>query len=216
MNSSPRRGRQPGSPDVRAQILAVARDRFHREGYDGVTMRSLAVDVGVDAALISYYFGSKRGLFAAVLEISVHPADILAKLLEGDLETLPQRAVRTLVTVWDQPETGLPLLSAVRAAVADPELAALIRRGLHRELIDQLADRIGGADARHRAGTFVGQIGGLVFTLYVLAVEPLASMTVDEIVRTLGPALRITLFVPAVPARGPHAAGGPARGPAPR
>ncbi|EIV96336.1 TetR family transcriptional regulator [Frankia sp. QA3] len=209
MNSSPRRGRRAGSPDVRAQILAVARERFRREGYEAVTMRSLAADAGVDAALISYYFGSKRGLFAAVLELALNPADVLASLLEGELESLPQRAIRVLVAGWDRPEIGLPLLTAVRAAAADPELATLIRGGLQREMVDRLADRLSGADARHRAGAFVGQLGGLVFTRYLLAVEPLASMTVDEIVRALGPALRTTLFGPVGGhARRPDADGG--------
>ncbi|MCL9761275.1 TetR family transcriptional regulator [Frankia sp. AiPa1] len=203
----PPRGRRPGRPDVRGQILEVARDRFRREGYEAVTMRSLAADAGVDAALISYYFGSKSGLFAAVLELTLSPTDIMAGLLRGDLETLPQRLLPTLLAAYDNPETGVPLIAGIRAAMADPELAALIRGGIHRQLVDRLAERIGGADAQRRAGIFVTQIGGLIFTRYLLAAEPVASMRPDEIVRAFGPSLRTTLFgpVPATAARAPDA-----------
>ncbi|MCL9795036.1 TetR/AcrR family transcriptional regulator [Frankia sp. AgKG'84/4] len=201
MNSSPRRGRRPGSPDVRAEILAVARARFRREGYDAVTMRSLAAEAGVDAALISYYFGSKAGLFAAVLELTLSPADLLGGLLQGDLETLPQRLIPTLVRTWDNPDTGVPLLAAMRAAASDPGFAAMLRDGIHRQLVERLAERIGGADAHRRAGAFVTQVGGLILTRYVIAAEPLASMTADEIVRALGPALRTALLGPLPTAR---------------
>ncbi|MCK9895270.1 TetR/AcrR family transcriptional regulator [Frankia sp. AgB32] len=204
MNSSSRRGRRPGSPDVRAEILAVARARFRREGFDAVTMRSLAADAGVDAALISYYFGSKAGLFAAVLELTLSPADLLASLLQGDLETLPQRLIPTLVKTWDNPDTGVPLLAAMRAAASDPQFAAMLRDGIHGQMVERLADRIGGADAHRRAGAFVAQVGGLILTRYVIAADPLASMTADEIVRALGPAMRTALLGP-LPAR-PHPA----------
>ncbi|MCM3882542.1 TetR family transcriptional regulator [Frankia sp. R82] len=196
MPSATPRGRRRGRPDVRSQILEVAREKFHREGYEAVTMRSIAAGAGVDAALISYYFGSKSGLFAAVLELTLSPADTLAGLLRGDLETLPQRLLPTLIAAYDNPRTGVPLIAAIRAAVVDPELAELLRGGIHRQLVDRLADRLGGADARTRAGTFVAQIGGLLFTRYLIAAEPLASMRPDEIVRALGPALRTTLLGP--------------------
>lgn len=55
---------------TRAAILQAATHRFSRESYDDVGMRDIAGDVGVDAALISRYFGSKEDLFIAVLNSS--------------------------------------------------------------------------------------------------------------------------------------------------
>lgn len=55
---------------TRAAILTAATHRFSRESYDDVGMRDIAGDVGVDAALISRYFGSKEDLFIAVLNSS--------------------------------------------------------------------------------------------------------------------------------------------------
>ena len=44
---------------TRQAILEAARERFCSDSYDDVGMRDVARDVGVDAALISRYFGSK-------------------------------------------------------------------------------------------------------------------------------------------------------------
>ena len=49
------------------KILDTAEQQFARHGYDGLTLRTVARKAGVDVALPSYHFGSKRGLFDAVL-----------------------------------------------------------------------------------------------------------------------------------------------------
>ncbi|MGH3412395.1 MAG: TetR/AcrR family transcriptional regulator, partial [Marmoricola sp.] len=43
-----RRGRRPGSPDTRADILAAARELFAAGGYAGTSVRSVAARAGVD------------------------------------------------------------------------------------------------------------------------------------------------------------------------
>lgn len=53
----------------RAQaVLDAAEELFALHGYDGVTVRQIAKLAGVDVALPSYYFGSKRELLDAVFE----------------------------------------------------------------------------------------------------------------------------------------------------
>ena len=46
------RGRRPGRSGVREHVLAIAARRFPADGYQGVTMRSIAEEAGVDVALI--------------------------------------------------------------------------------------------------------------------------------------------------------------------
>jgi len=62
------RGRRPKGQgqDLRAAILDAAEDLFSRHGFYGVTVRQVAAEVGVDTALVHYYFGAKRELFDAV------------------------------------------------------------------------------------------------------------------------------------------------------
>jgi AcrR family transcriptional regulator len=194
--SGARRGRRRGGPDTREAILAVARRRFLADGYAPVTMRSVAAEAGVDAALISYFFGSKKGLFGAVLGLVANPPEVLAGALPGDPATLPERVLHALLTAWDDPERGGPLLLMVRAAVQDPDLTRLVRDILEREMIDRIADHVGGPDARARAGAFGTQLAGLIFARYVLGVEPVASMAPDELIRHLSPGLRAALYRP--------------------
>ncbi|WP_375485691.1 TetR family transcriptional regulator [uncultured Jatrophihabitans sp.] len=190
------RGRRAGKPDTPAQILAVAQERFLRDGYPNVTLRTIAAEAGCDVALISYHFGSKRGLFGAALQLIVNPADILQEVLKGDLQTFAPRALRALVTTWDSPEGGGRLRALLRDAASDPALGDVVRGGLQAEMIDKIAGRLGGADARVRAGMFSSQVTGVIFSRYVIRVEPIASMTVDELVRALSPALTVTLRGP--------------------
>lgn len=52
--------RRRNASQTRADILSAARRRFAAEGYEGTTLRAIAADVGVDAALVIRYFGSKH------------------------------------------------------------------------------------------------------------------------------------------------------------
>jgi AcrR family transcriptional regulator len=190
------RGRRPGRPDTHEQLLAVARRRFLAEGYQAVTMRSIAAEAGVDAALISYFFGSKKGLFGAALALTANPPEVLLSALPGDPQTLPERVLTALVTTWDDPQHGGALRVMVSAAIQEPELGRLVKEVLEREVMDRLAEHLGGADAARRAAAFGTQLAGVVLVRYLLHVEPIASMPVDELVRRLAPALRTSLYGP--------------------
>ncbi|MEV4614608.1 TetR family transcriptional regulator [Kitasatospora sp. NPDC049258] len=193
MNKSPRRGRRAGSPDTKAQILEVARRRFLVEGYHAVTLRSIATEAGVDLALVSYHFGAKKGLFGAALALAANPAEILVRTLEGDPATFPQRALRAMLTVWDDPGTAAPLRAMLGGAAQDQALSALVKEVIEREMIDKVAARIGGPDAHRRACDFCTMMAGLIITRCVLRLEPIASLPVDEIVRSYTPPLRYAL-----------------------
>jgi AcrR family transcriptional regulator len=53
--------------DRRTAILDAAESQFARHGYDGVNLRAIAREAGVDVALANYHFGKKQDLFDAVL-----------------------------------------------------------------------------------------------------------------------------------------------------
>lgn len=192
--ASPRaRGRPRGDSRTKADILAAARGRFLRLGYGRVTMRSIASDAGVDAALISYYFDSKRGLFGAAMRVDASPPDVLVAALRGPLERLPQRLLSLVLAVWDDPERGPSLLALAQTALHDPESGRLFREMAEREMVTRLAARLGGRDAHQRAAIATSQLTGLVVTRYVLRIEPVASMTHQELIVGMTPALRQAL-----------------------
>jgi TetR/AcrR family transcriptional regulator len=70
--------RLPGRPaagtlDQREALLDAAKLAFARHGFAGASLRSIAQDAHVTAALASYYFGDKAGLLAAVVDHRVAP-----------------------------------------------------------------------------------------------------------------------------------------------
>jgi AcrR family transcriptional regulator len=193
MNKTSGRGRRSGSPDTQEQIRQSARRRFLAEGYQGVTMRAIAADAGVDVALVSYYFGSKQGLFAATMALPVNPADVFALELAGDLDTLAERVLTTMLAVWDDPSTGTPLRTVAASAASDPDLGRLVREAVGREINQRLADRLGEPRGAQRAAAFTTQMAGVIFARYVLRIEPIATMSIADVVRSLGPSLQLAL-----------------------
>ncbi|WP_229858239.1 TetR/AcrR family transcriptional regulator [Streptomyces anandii] len=196
-NKTSQRGRRPGKPDTRQVILAAARRRFLEDGYHAVTMRSIADEAEVDLALLSYYFGSKKGLFGASLALSANPAELAAQLLsEGDLDTFPERALRRLITAWDAPESGDALLAMLRNAAQDDSVAALVKEALEGEIVSRLADVLGGRRASERAAACAAVLAGLIFTRYLLKLEPISSMDREELIRLFSPQLRLAIGMP--------------------
>lgn len=62
-----RPGTNPRGEDTRQRILETAFELFGSEGYEGASTRTLAERAGVNLPAIQYYFGSKEGLYRAVI-----------------------------------------------------------------------------------------------------------------------------------------------------
>lgn len=63
--------RKPGTRDkqaTKAALIAAAEQLFAAHGFSGATLDMLAAEAGCNKALVSYYFGSKEGLYDAVIE----------------------------------------------------------------------------------------------------------------------------------------------------
>ncbi|HEY6981910.1 CerR family C-terminal domain-containing protein [Reyranella sp.] len=63
-----RSGAYARGEDTRRRILETALEIFAAEGYEGASTRHLAERAGVNLPAIQYYFGSKEGLYRAVIE----------------------------------------------------------------------------------------------------------------------------------------------------
>src|SRR6201996_3235332 len=89
--------------DTSRRILLAAIEVFADEGYEGASTRSLAGRAGVNAPAIQYYFGSKEGLYRAVI---AH----IANLVEARLDPVAQRIAVALVGKPTQAELTALLL----------------------------------------------------------------------------------------------------------
>ena len=63
-----RPGYHPRGEETRGRILEAALDLFAASGFDGASTRTIAERAGVNLPAIQYYFGSKEGLYRAVVE----------------------------------------------------------------------------------------------------------------------------------------------------
>lgn len=103
------------SKATREKIIKAASRAFARSGYDGASIRTIVAAADVNQAAINYHFGSKDGLYRAVLQ-----AALLALMQDGDAEpnaaALPRElALRRFVRQQLRPMTsGDELSSYVR------------------------------------------------------------------------------------------------------
>jgi AcrR family transcriptional regulator len=193
--AAPRRGRRPGGPDTRATILVAARELFAAHGFAGTSVRAVATQAGVDAALVHHYFGTKDDLFLAALELKVDPRVALLPVVEGGTDGAGERLMRLFVSVWDVEETRLPLLALVRG-VLDPGGQQLVRDGFLRIVLAPVGAALGLDQPERRMQLVASQLLGVVVLRYVLAVEPLASAPAEELVATYAPTLQRYLSGP--------------------
>lgn len=189
------RGRRPGSPDTRAAILEAARARFADCGFRATTIRAVAADAGVDAALVHHYFGTKDDLFLAAMELPVDPRRLLAPVLAGGVEGAAERFLHVFLSVWDDPELQ-PALLAVARGVMEPGRTRLLSEGFLPVVVQPIAEAMGVDRPEHRMPLVASQMMGLVLVRYVLRVEPLASMPAALVVATLAPTIQRYLAEP--------------------
>lgn len=74
-----------GSSDpTRKRLLVAARRVFARKGFSGASVREITSAAEANLGAVTYHFGSKQGLYDAVLEDAFHP--LLERLARADGE----------------------------------------------------------------------------------------------------------------------------------
>jgi AcrR family transcriptional regulator len=191
-----RAGRRPGASGTREAIAGVARRQFAELGYDRTSMRRIALEAGVDPTLVTHFYGSKQQLFLDVVELPFAPADVVTRLLSGDPASAGERVARFVLQVLESEQGRGRVIGIIRAATSEPVAARLIRDVLTRELLTPVAEAIGAGDARYRASLCASQMIGIALARYIVAIEPLASQPVDDVVAAVGPTLQRYLTGP--------------------
>jgi AcrR family transcriptional regulator len=174
---------------TRSDILSAARRRFGTEGYDRTTLRAVAADVGVDAALVIRYFGNKQELFAAAADFTIDLPD-LSNADPGDIAGI---LLPRFFAVWEEDETFLALL---RAAMTSQVASDALRR----VFAEQVAPKLITATPDHpvqRIGLMGAFVIGLAITRYVLVNPPIANLSREELSRWAAPVIQQLLVGPA-------------------
>jgi AcrR family transcriptional regulator len=189
-----RRGRPPQDEAGKRKeaILEAAIAEFGEKGYDGATIRAIAERADVDPALVHHYFDSKADLFADAVRLPIRPQPAIAALLDGDIDELGERAVRYVLSLWENPELQRRAVPLMRAAMGSKFTTPVVVQFIYREIASKVAARIAAerqvseTDAEYRAALIVSQMFGLLAGRYVLRIPGLVDAPVDDLVTSIG------------------------------
>jgi AcrR family transcriptional regulator len=84
---------------TRRKMIEAAEMEFADHGFDGASVRQIALRADVPVALINYHFGSKEGLYRAIFEMRA-PMIVdqrIAGLRLAEMESDPERKVEMIV-----------------------------------------------------------------------------------------------------------------------
>jgi AcrR family transcriptional regulator len=181
-------GRRRGSPDTREAILEVARRLFSDKGFDATTVRAIASDAGVDPAMIHHYFGTKEELFRQSLSIPFDPTVEIPKIVAEGRDRAGANLIRMFVRIWDSPLGGAGA-ALIRSAMSNEWTARLLREFLTTQILRKVVAelQIDPAEAPLRSSLVASQLAGLAMMRYIIRLEPLASLPVEDLVKAMGP-----------------------------
>ena len=141
---------------TRAALLDAAIRRFTRDGYDDVGTRDVAGDVGIDAALVVRYFGSKEALFEAAIDACFDEEHFW----EGDRADFGRRLAEELVFGDKKPGKLKGLLIILRS-MGSAKAEEVVQRSCVQDFMQPLTDWLGGDDAPVRARLMAGVLMGM-------------------------------------------------------
>jgi TetR/AcrR family transcriptional regulator len=119
--------RRRNASRTRADIVAVAERHFAEHGLEAARLESIATEVGIRRASMSYYFGDKEEIYAAVLDevFADWMADVL-RIEGGPTERLEASLIAWIDYVARRPRVARLILREV--ASARPGLASQVVR----------------------------------------------------------------------------------------
>lgn len=188
------RPRKDAGTDTRGRIEKAATAEFAERGYEAASLRAVARRAEVDPSLVHHYFDDKAALFAATMKVPVRPDRVLEAALNGPREGTGERIVRALVEAWDSPGTAALGVPLVRTVIGHSAGSRMMKEFIMREMVRRIAAHLDSPDGELRASLAASQLVGLIVIRYVVAFEPLAEASPDEIVARIGPVVQAHLY----------------------
>jgi AcrR family transcriptional regulator len=78
-------------PETAQRLLLAAKRIIAADGFGALTLNAVAAQSGENKAMISYYFGNKAGLVAAVLDSVIHDEYVVSRSRMKDLDPAQRR-----------------------------------------------------------------------------------------------------------------------------
>jgi AcrR family transcriptional regulator len=191
-----RSGPRPGQTASRKKILDAARVAFAANGYADTSMRGVAREAGVDPSLIVHFFGTKAGLFSAVVEWPYDGTKVAREIQEVPVEEVGLYAARNFMNNWEQDEHRSPVLSLLRAALVDQTAAALLREFTTVNFALPMVNRVGSDQPELRAALVAAQLMGFGLARYAIGFEALLAAPDEQLIAALGATIQHTCSDP--------------------
>ncbi|MDY5159627.1 TetR/AcrR family transcriptional regulator [Actinotignum urinale] len=177
------------------RILQVAQQQFAKYPYEQVTTRSIAAEAGIDAAMIHRYFGSKEGLFAAIVENGIQTENLSKQMAQIPLEHLGEAIIRYGIELWSSPQAK-PLMALLRRTLAEnPHAIYRVLFPRFEEIISQKSG-FSPEEIRLRVGLCFSQMLGFILARYFIEVESIAELNAEQAVQIIAPVLQNYLTGP--------------------
>jgi AcrR family transcriptional regulator len=183
-----RTGRRPGQNETREHILVAARNQFGARGYDGTTIRGIAAEAGVNPALIHHFFGTKDQVFVAALALPIDPATAVATVLDGPREEAGKRILQLFLRLWREPVSRASFLALVRSVSTNEQAATMLRGFIEQVMLARISEALDIPKLRLTA--LISHVMGIAMTRYILGVDPIASVSEDDLVELISPVLQ--------------------------
>lgn len=161
---------------TRERLLRAARTRLAVQGYDDVTLREIAADVGVNVAMVHRYFGTKDDLFLEVLDTEAPGL----RFLEGDPGTVGER-LATAVVLGTVEAADLDNLMVLVRSLGSERGRALAHGTRITRFQQPLIDWLRGPEAAERAFLISSLIIGAVISREVLGNAPGTGVDYESI-----------------------------------
>ncbi|MBD0024076.1 TetR family transcriptional regulator [Gordonia pseudamarae] len=188
-STNPRRpGRRTGDSTTRDDILRAAQSLFGSNGFKNTSMRAVAAEAGVDVALVPYYFGSKRGLFVAALEVPVDPVAQVVRATQGPRERLGERMAAEFTAVWEHPDTSSAMRGLLRSVITDESESSAYAEFMSTEMVPLVAELTG--VSLETARVAVSMLFGMATMRYLIGVPLFVELSRDEVIALWGPHLQ--------------------------
>lgn len=168
----------------RSAILVAARRCLASRGYSGTTIRAVAAEAGIDPSMVMRYYGSKKGLFSAAIDVDLGFPDLRGR----PRRQLGRLMAEHVVARWEAESTedGIVLLlrsSATHADAADR---------LHEIFAQQVAPLVSTLEpdqeiAEVRAAMMATQVLGVALCRYIVRLPPMATMEPEQLVNLIAP-----------------------------
>lgn len=173
--------RSPGRPKLstedRREVIATAAIRqFSEQGFERTTIRSVALEAGVDPKLVMHYFENKLQLFMATMEMPA-TAERATKILKVTPKALLGQALAEAIFTSQKKGEDFQLVGIIRAASSEPEAGEMVREAYVKRSMMRIVEAMNLSQPELRAVMLAAVVTGFVFTTRIVPLQDLAKAT---------------------------------------